>query len=233
MRRGLKKGIAYLLCQLLGRHILWATQRMNVIRPQMAERDGPFILALTHLSHLEPIIASAMLRRRPIDWLSRAEFFRYRPIGAFLRTIGAICIRRQGVSANAIRCAIDRLRDGRVIGICPEGGVTHGPRSMMRGGAMKHGVCLISSRTGAPVLPCIMLGADRLNRVPPWIPFRRSRLYVAFGDSLIYPPTLKKNASRCERRAAREAMAADLSQQFQALLKETMETLGMPETFVP
>ena len=233
MSRGLRKGTIYLLCQLLGRHILWATQHIRVIRPQMAEQPRPYILALSHLSHLEPIIISVMVRRRPIDWLARMEFFRYRPVDAFLRMVGAICVRRAGVSANAIRTALARLEGGRAIGICPEGGVTHGQESILRGGAIKQGVCLLAIRSGVPVLPCVMLGTERLNRVRPWIPFRRSKLYVAFGDRLIDPPTVEKGAPRQVPRAARNEMAAELSKQFQSLFRESMETFGLPETFVP
>ena len=232
MPRGDHKGLLYTLCQLIGRHIMWASLRVKVLRPQMAERSGPYILALTHLSHLDPFIASFLLRR-PIDWMARVEFFRYHIFDAFMNSVDAICVRRFGVSANAARQAIQRLRSGRIVGICPEGGVAQGPNSVMRGAPMKHGICLISTRSAAPILPCIMLGTDKLNCVAPWIPFRRGRLYVAFGSKLVVPPRMSGNESRAERRAIWQKIAEELSREYQVLFKETMERFGIEEGFIP
>ena len=227
------KGLLYTVCQLVGRHIMWASLRVKVLRPQMAERDGPYILALTHLSHLDPFLSCIIVRRRQIDWMARVEFFTYHIFDAFMHAMDAICVRRFGVSANATRQAIDRLRRGRIVGICPEGGVAQGTRSVMRGAPMKLGVSLISCRSGAPILPCIMLGTDKLNCVPPWIPFRRGRLYVAFGERLIYPPKLDGRASRAQRRVAWQTMADQLSGEYQALLKEAVQIFAIEENFVP
>ena len=132
------------------------------------------------------------------------------------------------MAASAIRTAIARLNHGRIVGICPEGGVAQGTRSVMRGGPMKKGVCLISYRTGVPILPCVMLGTDKLNRVPPWIPFLRARLWIGFGSRLIYPPTDIK-----DRRAAREAIAAELSKEYQAIFAEVKKEFGLTDADVP
>ena len=233
MPRGDHKGLLYTLCQLIGRHIMWASLRVKVLRPQMAERDGPYILALTHLSHLDPFLSCIIIRRRQIDWMARVEFFTYHIFDAFMNAMDAICVRRFGVSANAARQAIQRLHKGRIVGICPEGGVAQGPRSVMRGAPMKHGICLIATRSGAPILPCIMLGTDKLNCVPPWIPFRRGRLYVAFGSRLIVPPKLTRSETRAQRRAIWQKIAEELSREYQALFKETRETFSIEEEFVP
>lgn len=223
----------YLLCQLVGRHIMWASLRVGMIRPQMADRDGPFILALTHLSHLDPFLSCVVVRRRQIDWMARVEFFKYRAFDRFMRSVDAICVRRFGVSASAVRQALDRLRIGRAIGICPEGGVAQGDRSIMRGAPMKQGICLIACRAGVPILPCIMLGTDKLNRVTPWIPFRRGRLYVAFGKSLIQPVKLTGAENRTQRRAAWDKLSMELSKEYQSLFRETMEAFKLEESFVP
>ena len=196
-----RKGFGYWICQSIGRHIMWASLQSRVIRLEVADRDGPFILALTHLSHLDPFLASFLIRRRPIDWLARIEFFQYGVFNSFMRAMGAIAVRRFGVSASACRSAMNRLDQGRVVGICPEGGVAQGKLSVMRGAPMKLGVCLLSHRTGIPILPCIMLGTDKLNAVRPWIPFRRGKLYVAFDDQLLHPPPAQESQSRADRRA--------------------------------
>jgi 1-acyl-sn-glycerol-3-phosphate acyltransferase len=206
---------------------IW-TLRCRILRPEAAERDGPLLIACTHLSHTDPFLLSIAFNKRPIDWVARIEFWKYRLSAKFMDTMRAIPCRRFGVPVSMVRMAIDRLRRGDLVGICPEGGVAQGTRSVMRGGPMKKGVCLLSQRTGVPVLPCIMLGTDKLNRVPPWIPYRRGKLWIAFGPRLIYPRTDNSN-----RRAAREAMAAELSREYQALYQEVLKEFGIPESEVP
>ncbi len=172
-----------------GKFVFVQTVRLKVLRPEAIDRDGPLIVACTHLSHTDPFLLSIVNRQRQIDWMARIEFWKYRLGGWFMDWMDAIPVRRFGVAANGIRMAINRLKANRIVGICPEGGVAQGTRSMMRGGPMKKGVCLISYRTGVPVLPVVMLGTDKLNRVPPWIPPLRAKLWIGYGSRLIYPPT--------------------------------------------
>jgi 1-acyl-sn-glycerol-3-phosphate acyltransferase len=111
-----------------------------VLRPEAIDRDGPLIIACTHLSHIDPFLLSIVTRKRQIDWMARIEFWKYRIGGRFMEWMDAIPVRRFGVAASAIRTAIDRLKRNRIVGICPEGGVAQGTRSVMRGGDMKKGL---------------------------------------------------------------------------------------------
>src|ERR1700722_10033918 len=135
----------YRLSHLSGRFIFFCTMRLKVIRPEAAFRPGPFLLAVTHLSHMEPFLISVLVPRQ-VDWITRIEFYQYRPIAWMLNWLDTIPVRRYGVPVSAIRTAIKRLGQGRIVGICPEGGVSRGALSCMRGAPIKHGVCLISYR---------------------------------------------------------------------------------------
>jgi 1-acyl-sn-glycerol-3-phosphate acyltransferase len=216
----------YLLCHVGGRFILFCTMRIRTIRPEAARREGAFIVACSHLSHLDPFLISALISR-PLDWITRIEFFKYRAIAAMLRAINAFEVRRFGVPVSTIRTAMARLEKGRIVGICPDGGVVRGKDSCVRGAPIKKGVCLISYRTGAPVLPCIILGSDNLNTVGPWLPAKRGRLWVAFGDRLIEP---RKDL---DRRAARDHMAGELQSAYLRLFEEVKQKFGVTEESVP
>src|SRR5579863_8942200 len=212
----------YRLCHLGGRFVFFCTMRLHLIRPEAMARSGPYLIACTHLSHMEPFLLAVLLPR-PIDWITRTEFFKYRPAAWLLRALNAIEVRRFGVPVSAVRKSIHRLQGGRIVGICPEGGVAKGADSCIRGGPIKHGVCLISYRTGVPVLPCVILGADKLNCVPPWLPFRRAKLWVAFSDRVIEP------RRDLERREARRAMAEELAREYVKLFKELLERFAVEE----
>jgi 1-acyl-sn-glycerol-3-phosphate acyltransferase len=218
--------LLYRISRLAGRFTFLCTMRAHVLNAHQAEREGGYILALTHLSHLEPMCAS-VLSQRPIDWMTRKEFFKYRPIAAYLRACNAFLVNRQGIPVSSIRTAIERARQGRAVGICPEGGVTHGVQAAIRGGKIKKGCCSVALRSGVPIVPCVMLGTDKLNRVGPWLPFKRAEIWVAYGLP-IYPPAGTKST-----RASREALSETLVSAFGELYAELRERYGICDSTVP
>ena len=165
--------------------------------------------------------------RRPVDWLTRIEFYRQPWMTWFLLRFGAIPVRRQGVSASGVRTAIVRLQAGRVVAIAPEGGVAVGPQSVCRGGPIKHGASLIAARSGKPIIPCVILGSHALNRVGPWLPFRRARLWIAFGDP-IHPPTAGPN-----RKADRLALSANYRLSSAACISNCLPRIQCPTRSSP
>ncbi len=218
--------LLYRISRLAGRFAFLCTMRAHVINAREAERKGGYVLAVTHLSHLEPMCASVLCQRR-IDWMTRKEFFKYPPIAAYLRACNAFLVNRQGIPVSSIRTAIQRARQGRAVGICPEGGVTQGPAATIRGGRIKRGCCSVALRSGVPIIPCVMLGTDKLNRVGPWLPFKRAEIWVAYGPP-IYPPAGLKST-----RASRDALAATLVAAFGQLYAELRERYGISDSTVP
>ena len=217
--------VSYAVGRLAMRGVKFNTLRIHVIRPQAAERSGGYVLAPTHLSHLEPFILSIVMRR-PIDWMTRIEFYRRRWTSALLHRTGAFPVRRQGVPVSTIRTALGRLQQGRVVGVFPEGGVATGIDSACRGGSIKHGAAMIAYRSNVPVLPCVVVGTHELNRVNPWIPFRRATLWIAFGEPLW--PDLNERA-----KPARSRLAIQMQQQYQVLLREMVEQFQLDERSIP
>ncbi|MEL7089052.1 MAG: hypothetical protein AAGL98_11530, partial [Planctomycetota bacterium] len=43
-------------------------------REHLPPRGTPAVLAVAHLSHYDPVVAAALLRRK-VDWMARAEFY--------------------------------------------------------------------------------------------------------------------------------------------------------------
>ena len=210
-----------------GGKIIWFLSfRTQVINAKAVDLPGGFQIACTHISHLEPFLLAVFVLR-PIDWITRIEFYQFGWATWFLQRFGAIPVRRQGCSASAIRTAIQRIQQGRIVAIAPEGGVAKGLRSACRGGSIKHGTCLIAMRTGKPIIPCVILGSHTLNAIGPWLPFRRGRLYLAFGEPL-YPPA----AFAC-RRKARNEMAGRLQEAFAALYQQSLSTFGLRDEQIP
>src|SRR5438045_8212451 len=76
-----------------GRFVFFCTMRLHLIRPELAHRSGGYILALTHQGHVDPIFSCVMIRR-PIRWMARKEFFRYRVIAMMIRWAGGFIVYR-------------------------------------------------------------------------------------------------------------------------------------------
>ncbi|MBA4146694.1 MAG: 1-acyl-sn-glycerol-3-phosphate acyltransferase [Verrucomicrobia bacterium] len=219
--------VTHWIFRALARIVFLWTMRVEVIRSERAHRSGRYVIVCNHISHLDPVCLSVILRRR-IDWMARIEFFR-NPFSSWLmKSVDAFPVNRQGLALRGIRTAIERLKQDRVVGICPEGEVTRGMNSALRGGAVKKGALLIACRADAPILPCVILGTEQLDKVKTWLPFRRGKLLLICG-SFIEPNASAKGT----RKQVREAMRCELQQAFVSLYAEARRTHGIKDEQVP
>jgi 1-acyl-sn-glycerol-3-phosphate acyltransferase len=113
-----------------------------------------------------------------------------------------------------------------VVGIFPEGGVVHGTAAAIRGGPIKRGVCVIARRARVPVVPVVLLGTEKLTAIGPWLPARRGRVWIAFGEPLTCDHALP-------RRQARIEMAERLSAAMVSLYHELLDASGLTDSQVP
>jgi 1-acyl-sn-glycerol-3-phosphate acyltransferase len=225
--------VAYWISSIVIRVILSLTMRIRTKGLSAAARPGGYLLACGHVSHLDPFCLGGLLRRR-VGWMARIEFFRQSWAAPLLRVAHAFPVNRQGVPVRAIRTALARLARGEVVGMFPEGEIKTGSASALRGAPIKRGVCLLAARSGRPVLPCVILGADKLNALDPWLPMLRGRLWVACGE-LIEPTgdLAGKRLSGHDRRAARAEMAARIEKALAALYADLRREYGLDDTILP
>lgn len=217
--------MAYWIARFFMRVVFSNTLRIRTLGLAAAERPGGYLLACSHVSHLDPFCLGAVLPRK-IGWMARIEFYRRRWAARLLSAVHAFPVHRQGVPLRAIKTALARLERGEVVGVFPEGEIKTGSASVLRGGPIKRGVCLLAARSGCPVLPCVILGTDKLNAVDPWLPFLRGRLWVACGP-LIEP------VRGANRRAARAEMAAQIERAFAGLYADLRRECALEDSIVP
>jgi len=227
VRCGYSMGTAFhTASRAVGRIILWKTMRHVVLDADRAACPGGFILAATHIGNIEAVTLSALLHRQ-IRWMVRVEYFKPGWPAALLYRYGAFPVARHGNALPAVRAAVQIAGAGGCVGIFPEGRVAHGDQSLLRGGPIKGGVCTIAIATGLPVVPVIVIGTDRLNRVAPWLPFRRGRLWTAFGNRVL-PPERSKS-----RRACRAEMLGRLHAEFLRTYQDMLGRCGLTDAAVP
>jgi 1-acyl-sn-glycerol-3-phosphate acyltransferase len=218
-------GYFYDFCRWLWLAVFGCTMRIRSHGIETVSKEGGMIIAVSHVSHLDPIVVSALLRRR-ISWVSRIEFFQQ----WFMRTIlihgGAFKVDRAGSALPTMREGLRRLAGGEAIGIFPEGELMRGESSVLRGGQIKRGVCLLAARSGRPVLPIVVLGTDRLSQVDPWLPAKRGRLWVYVGKPIY------AGKAACNRQG-RADFANHLRAEYVKLYAEMREKFDLADSILP
>jgi 1-acyl-sn-glycerol-3-phosphate acyltransferase len=143
---------------------------------------GGAILASNHLSAADWIFMPLSLKRR-VTFLAKAEYFTGKGVKGFLQRAffsgaGQVPIDRSSASAaeNAIQTGVRTLREGKLLGIYPEG--TRSPDGCLFRG--KIGVARMALETGVPVVPVAMIYRKRR------LPFGKAmvRVKVVFGKPL-------------------------------------------------
>src|SRR2546421_6907762 len=194
------------------------SSRVYVVGRENAERPGGFLLASNHISHFDPPMISSVLRRK-IDWLAMAEFFPVPGVGHFLKAVDALPAARDRADRKTIRSAIERLKDGRIVGVFPEGGIRDGARSLLGGAPLRPGASTLAHMAGVPIVPCVILGSDRLYAKRNWLPLRRTTVWIAFGQAISHFPELEKSVARArieqELTNAFQQIYAELRHKFQ------------------
>jgi 1-acyl-sn-glycerol-3-phosphate acyltransferase len=116
-------------------------------------RAGPVIMAISHSSFLDPLIAGAYSPRDVVP-MAKIEAFNLPVIGLIIRSYGAFPVRRGEVDLTAVKTALRVLQSGYALIIAPEG---HRSESgfLQQG---REGAIILALRSGAPILPVAVWG---------------------------------------------------------------------------
>jgi 1-acyl-sn-glycerol-3-phosphate acyltransferase len=177
-------------------------------------RRGPAILACNHVSYLDWLFLPLVVRWRHISFLAKLEYFtrpglRGRLQRFFFTNTGQVPVDRSGsdASAAALATAARLLREGRLVGIFPEGSRSRDGR-LNRG---RTGLARVAAETGVPVVPCATVGVYELcppgKRVP-----RPRKVSVRFGDPMVFPGAPCPSPSSAQLRAWTDELMARIQQ---------------------
>ncbi|MFM8830625.1 MAG: lysophospholipid acyltransferase family protein [Spartobacteria bacterium] len=148
---------------------------------------GACVMVSNHISHFDPPFLSGWLPRK-IDWIAMAELFGAAWSKAAFTWLDVIPVDRHGDDRQALRHALRRLEQGRMIGVFPEGGIRDGERSILAGADMREGAFLIAAKAGCPVVPVVILGSERLYNRRNWLPWRRAKVFIGVGEPVFSSP---------------------------------------------
>ena len=118
---------------------------------------GGALIVSNHQSLLDPVLLGVGLDR-PLSYIAKSELFEITPALTWLfRELGGFPIRqgREGGDIAAVRECIERLREGHILNLYPEGARTEDGEIAR----LEKGVVLIGRRAQVPVVPAVIVGA--------------------------------------------------------------------------
>jgi 1-acyl-sn-glycerol-3-phosphate acyltransferase len=148
--------------------------------------DRPAILASSHLSFSDSFFFPLLVKRK-VTFLAKSEYFTTPGLKGlvsklFFSGVGQVPIDRSDSDASraALNTGLRVLREGKLLGIYPEG--TRSPDGRLYRG--KTGVARLALESGAVVVPCVMIDTDKIQPQGRVLPRLRPRPGVLVGKPL-------------------------------------------------
>lgn len=162
--------------------------------------SGGFVLASNHTSNFDPWpLALPLFPQRQVRFMAKKELFNpiFKPI---LKAGGAFPVRRGQADLEAIRHAVELVRDGEIVVMFPEG--TRRRKGLRKKYEAKAhtGAARIALMADAPLVPAAIKGTDRLTRLGP--------LRVAYGPPIPLDDLRGEELSPAAREATDRLMVA-------------------------
>jgi len=121
-------------------------------------KDENCILFANHISAWDPLTVAYVYKHNEIHFFAKDSLFKNRILAAVLRKIHAFPVKRGETDMKAMRHAMQVLKDGRVLGIFPEG-----HRNYEGGIApIETGIAVMALKSRVPVVPILIGGRYRL-----------------------------------------------------------------------
>ncbi|AMW98628.1 1-acyl-sn-glycerol-3-phosphate acyltransferase [Rummeliibacillus sp. G93] len=179
-------------------NVLKPIYRMEVIGKENFPAEGGILLCSNHIDNLDPPMVG-ICSPRPVNFMAKEELFKVPILKSILPKVHAFPVKRGLSDRQALRVAIDTLKDGQVVGLFPEG--TRNKSGKLGKGFS--GAGFFALRGNANVVPCAIIG--------PYKPFRKVK--VVFGKPIDMEPYR-------ETKAKAEEVTQVIMDHIQLLLNE-------------
>jgi 1-acyl-sn-glycerol-3-phosphate acyltransferase len=161
----------------------------NVRGKENVPSSGSFVLASNHLGIVDALLVYHILDRDDL-FIPVAEKWEKIPLFRFLaKHLDFIFIDRFNPDIKAMRAIMQRMAEGKVLVIAPEG-------TRSRTGALieaKPGVSYLAARSGFPIVPAALFGTEDKNVFGSFKRLRRPEVFVVGGKPFKLPPFPKRN----------------------------------------
>jgi len=148
--------ITYYIARFICFAVLRIYCRVCVEGRENIPKQGSFIIASNHESHLDPPTVSISVPQI-VHFMARDDLFEVRFLKSLLKKIAVYPIKRGQQDLKAVKDSLRKLKEGKVIALFPEGSRTEGPGL----GEPALGIGMLAAHSGAPVLPIFLKGTGK------------------------------------------------------------------------
>ena len=160
--------------------------RTRVIGAENIPQNGAFILAANHVSNWDPPFLGTFIERE-VCYMGKEELFKNPVMAWICRHLYVFPVKRGAADKTAIKTAVKILRDGKCLGIFPEG--TRSKTGKL--GKAEAGVSLIAAMTKAPIIPAAIVDTEKIFSRAVKFP----RLAVVYGTPMKFSGSTKDKAA--------------------------------------
>lgn len=145
--------------------------------------QGAVLVVTNHLSYADPPLIFITLRRPDMVVLA-ADTYKKNPFYKWLvDSVGGVWINRGAGDRAALKVSLDVLKQGKLIGMAPEGTRSKHTHALQVG---KTGAAFLASKAGVPILPVGVSGTEKAWEEIKHL--RRPTLSITYGPPFTLPP---------------------------------------------
>ena len=205
------------LCRTLG-PVHAVTSRPTVLHRERLPATGGVLVASNHTSVYDINVLLYASRPRPLDYITTTQVMAHPVWGWLGRRMHTVPLKHGRVNGDAVRKVVAQLKEGRAVALFPEGRLADEAESVTCGGDHRAGVGRMAVLAGVPVLPVVAFDTGHYAGFVSWLPLRRVRWGVIYGEPIVPPAALTKDERttaqkwvEAEWRAAMVRLAGELN----------------------
>jgi 1-acyl-sn-glycerol-3-phosphate acyltransferase len=207
----------YGACRAIAVGASWLYYPGPVVGAEHIPKTGSFILAPTHRSYIDWLIAARVTRRR-LRYLVKAEVWKSKAAGRLVEALGGFPVQRGAADRHAFTLALSVLATGEPLVVFPEGTRQRGPEIT----TLQDGAAYLALRAWVPIVPVALGGTEAAMPRGASMP-RPGRVRIVVGEPISpgdFPWGLAEGSARVPRAATR-ALSEVLRARLQALLDQS------------
>jgi len=164
--------------QMLARWVCTMLFDLRVYGARNIPPTGGVLLVSNHQSYLDPVLLAVGIER-PLNYMAKSELFRNPLFSWLIRSLNAFPVEQGAGDVGAVKETINRLQQGHVLNIYPEGSRTEDGKML----PLEKGVGLVIRRAKVPVVPAVIIGSfkawPKRNKM-----FRPAPIRVMYGPPM-------------------------------------------------
>lgn len=138
----------YTIVRGVAKFLLLFIFRIEINGLENIPKEGNYLVCSNHASNWDPILVAISFPRQ-VFWMAKRQLFNNKFLNSFFKGLGAFPVDREGSDISAIKNALRILKQGKLLGMFPEGTRTTGYSKEY----VKPGVAMLAVKSKSLVIP--------------------------------------------------------------------------------